>query len=363
MAEITLSHLGHTYHAASRDPKDYALKPVDLVWEDGKTYSLLGPSGCGKTTMLNIISGLLTPSEGRLLFDGRDVTGTRTVERNIAQVFQFPVIYTTKTVRQNLAFPLECRGWDQASISARIAHIADILDLTERLDEPAKRLSADLKQIISLGRGLVRDDVAAVLLDEPLTVIDPQMKFNLRRKLRDINKATGITMILVTHDQSEAMSFADEVVVMKDGEVQQSGPPEDLFARPANAFVGYFIGSPPLNLFAVEREGDQLVAPSIGVGVAMCGTLSAENAQIGVRPEHIRLEPARPNRSAPAQVEKVEDLGLDAVYTLRSHRQETFKVKTRHRPRFRAGDTVSLSVDRSDLLLFRDGQLVTTAGT
>ena len=181
MAEIVLENLGHSYFPDPQTEKDYALKPVNLTWQDGKTYALLGPSGCGKTTMLNIISGLVTPSHGRLLFDGKDVTQTPTTERNIAQVFQFPVIYSTKTVRQNLAFPLECRGVAPDRIKARVAEVATLLDLDYALEMPARQLTADQKQLISLGRGLVREDVSAILLDEPLTVIDPQMKFTLRR--------------------------------------------------------------------------------------------------------------------------------------------------------------------------------------
>ena len=153
MAEIVLENLGHSYLPDPKSEADFALKPVNLTWQDGKTYALLGPSGCGKTTMLNIISGIVAPSHGRLLFDGQDVTQTPTVERNIAQVFQFPVIYSTKTVRQNLAFPLECRGVAPEQIKARVAEVATLLDLDYALDMPARRLSADQKQLISLGRG------------------------------------------------------------------------------------------------------------------------------------------------------------------------------------------------------------------
>lgn len=355
MAEISLKGLGHSYLEAPLADDDYALKPVDLTWRDGQTFALLGPSGCGKTTMLNIISGLLAPSTGQLLFDGQDVTQATTAQRNIAQVFQFPVIYTTKSVRQNLAFPLECRRWEPAQIARRVDHIAELLDLTDILREPARKLSADQKQLISLGRGLVRDDVSAVLLDEPLTVIDPQMKFGLRRKLREINQATGITMILVTHDQAEAMSFADEVVVMKDGRVQQSGPPQQLFARPENEFVGYFIGSPPLNLFNARRDGDRLHCPSLGLGVAADGVGDA--LRFGVRPEHIRFCDAA-TAPATATVERVENLGIDRVFTLRTHAGEQFKAKSRRNKTLADGATVGLSVRADDLLLFRDGHLV-----
>jgi glycerol transport system ATP-binding protein len=358
MAEIVLKGLGHSYLSDPKSDADYALKPVDLVWADGKTYALLGPSGCGKTTMLNIISGLLTPSDGQLLFDGKDMTHAGTAERNIAQVFQFPVIYTTKTVRQNLAFPLECRNWDRSKIKDRVAHIADLLDLGDILNEPARSLSADQKQLISLGRGLVRDDVSAVLLDEPLTVIDPQMKFGLRRRLREINRATGITMILVTHDQSEAMSFADEVVVMKDGRVQQAGPPEQLFARPQNEFVGYFIGSPPLNLFSAEQRNTDLHCPSLDISVEVPADARDRSTKFGVRPEHIKMSKDLADNSPHATVQAVENLGIERVFTLRTSVDETLKVKSRHHKTVSPGDKVGLFVDDKDLLIFSDGTLV-----
>lgn len=357
MAEITLKGLGHSYAPDPKSDSDYALKPVDLTWEDGKTYALLGPSGCGKTTMLNIISGLLKPSDGQLLFDGVDVTKAGTAARNIAQVFQFPVIYTTKTVRQNLAFPLECRNWAAEKITDRVAHIAQLLDLSDILDEPARKLSADQKQLISLGRGLVRDDVSAVLLDEPLTVIDPQMKFELRRKLREINRATGITMILVTHDQAEAMSFADEVVVMKDGRVQQSGSPEQLFKRPDNEFVGYFIGSPPLNLFTAELRSDRLYCPMLDLTFEMPKTALQGSTRFGVRPEHVHLF-EEPNKMPRAIVESVESHGIERIFTLRTTNNETLKAKSRRHKNLVQGTEVGLSIDRSDLLMFRDGQLI-----
>jgi len=251
MAEIHLKDMAHSYLAQPKGPEDYALKAVDHVWEDGGAYALLGPSGCGKTTLLNIISGLITPSEGQVLFGNDDVTMRDTADRNIAQVFQFPVIYDTMTVRQNLEFPLRNRGMATADITARVAEIAEMLDLTERLDERAANLSADAKQIISLGRGLVRSDVNAVLFDEPLTVIDPHKKWVLRSKLKALHQQFGFTMVYVTHDQTEALTFADKVVVMHDGQVVQIGTPEELFEAPAHTFVGYFIGSPGFLLMDV----------------------------------------------------------------------------------------------------------------
>src|ERR1700754_2858995 len=244
MSRITLDGIAHAYRGNAATPDDYALKPLHHVWEQGMAYALLGPSGCGKTTLLNIISGLIIPSEGRLLFDDQDVTRLPTEKRNIAQVFQFPVIYDTMTVAENLAFPLKNRGMERRLIEARVAEIAKLLDLTPVLRRRARGLTADAKQKISLGRGLVRSDVSAVLFDEPLTVIDPSLKWELRSKLKAVHRALDVLMIYVTHDQVEALTFADEVVVMKDGRILQIATPTQLFEQPDHTFVGYFIGSP-----------------------------------------------------------------------------------------------------------------------
>src|ERR671936_1958638 len=255
MARIDLVDLAHSYSGNDAVPESFALKPVTMTWRQGGAYALLGPSGCGKTTLLNLISGIITPSRGKILFDGNDITQATTQKRNIAQVFQFPVIYDTMTVGQNLAFPLRNRGVPRAEIDKRVAEIARLLDLTPDLKRKATRLTADAKQKISLGRGLVRSDVAAVLFDEPLTVIDPELKWQLRSKLKALHRDLDLTMIYVTHDQTEALTFADTVVVMQDGAVVQSGTPQELFEKPAHTFVGYFIGSPGMNILPAAVEG------------------------------------------------------------------------------------------------------------
>ena len=357
MAEIVLENLGHSYLLDPKDEADFALKPINLTWQDGKTYALLGPSGCGKTTMLNIISGIVAPSHGRLLFDRQDVTQTPTVERNIAQVFQFPVIYSTKTVRQNLAFPLECRGVAPERIKARVAEVATLLDLDYALDMPARRLSADQKQLISLGRGLVREDVSAILLDEPLTVIDPQMKFMLRRKLREINRETGMTMILVTHDQSEAMSFADEIVVMKDGLLQQSGTPGELFSRPQNDFVGYFIGSPPMNMIALEFRDGVLGTDALDLTKNLTIGTAGSRHQLGIRPEHVSLVAANAENIGVGTIKKIEHLGVDGVVTLQLATGVLIKAKTRKHVAMSVGQTLGVNVRTDDALLYIEGSL------
>ncbi len=306
MARITLEGITHTYDARSAQ---VALQRLDHVWEQGRAYALLGPSGCGKTTLLNIISGLVMPSEGRVLFDGKDVTQLPTERRNIAQVFQFPVIYDTMSVGQNLAFPLKNRGIDRGAIKARVAEVADLLGLTKDLSRRARNLTAEAKQRVSLGRGLVRADVAAILFDEPLTVIDPSLKWQLRSKLKAVHRALDLLMIYVTHDQVEALTFADEVVVMKDGRVLQVATPARLFEQPEHTFVGYFIGSPGMNLVAAEVDGHiaRVAGHTIELG-AHYPKLAGGSTVIGFRPDYASLV-ADGDGGVPVKVRRMEDLG------------------------------------------------------
>lgn len=289
MAKITLSNLGHSYKKNPQNLEDYALRPMNHEWEDGAAYALLGPSGCGKSTLLNIISGILTPSEGSILFDDVDVTFADTARRNIAQVFQFPVVYDTMTVRENLEFPLKNRNADPQYIQQRVGSIARAIKVEDILDKKARGLTADAKQKISLGRGMVREDVNAILFDEPLTVIDPHMKWELRTQLKALHKELEHTMIFVTHDQTEALTFADKVVVMNHGCVLQIGTPEELFEKPAHTFVGYFIGSPGMNVFDAKITGN--IANLNGKEITLnkkYNNLSGK-VQLGVRPEFMEL--------------------------------------------------------------------------
>ncbi|MFN3687014.1 ABC transporter ATP-binding protein [Salinarimonas sp.] len=311
MARITLSGLAHAYGARPRSEADYALKRLDHVWQDGAAYALLGPSGCGKTTLLNIISGLIRPSEGRILFDDRDVTDAPTAARNIAQVFQFPVVYDTMSVRENLAFPLVNRGADPAYVRARVEEIAAMIGMADVLDRPARRLTADAKQKISLGRGMVREDVAAILFDEPLTVIDPHIKWQLRTQLRALHRKFGHTMIYVTHDQTEALTFADRVVVMYEGRVVQIGTPAELFERPAHTFVGYFIGSPGMNVLPARVEGDRAYVEGVEIRLREGYRPLSGKVELGVRPEFVRL--ARGEAGLPVKVRRVEDVGRHKI--------------------------------------------------
>jgi glycerol transport system ATP-binding protein len=311
MARIDLVDLAHSYSGNAADPESFALKPVTMTWRQGGAYALLGPSGCGKTTLLNLISGIVTPSRGKILFDDVDITPLSTQKRNIAQVFQFPVIYDTMTVGQNLAFPLKNRGVAKSEIDARVAEIARLLDLTPYLARKAQRLTADAKQKISLGRGLVRSDVAAILFDEPLTVIDPELKWQLRSKLKALHRALDLTMIYVTHDQTEALTFADTVVVMHDGRVVQSGTPAELFDRPAHTFVGYFIGSPGMNIVPAVVSGREARIDgrhTIALNHNYDGLPAGARIEIGVRPEFVEVAPPGSGLLL-ANIERIDDLG------------------------------------------------------
>jgi glycerol transport system ATP-binding protein len=309
VARIVLDGIAHAYGPAPKGPEDYALKRSDHVWEDGGAYALLGPSGCGKTTLLNIISGLITPSEGRVLFDGTDVTELPTAARNIAQVFQFPVIYDTMSVAQNLAFPLRNRKVPPAEVERRVRDVAKMLGLEAIMQRKARGLTADVKQKVSLGRGLVRPDVNAILFDEPLTVIDPHLKWQLRSQLKALHRQFDLTMVYVTHDQTEALTFADKVVVMYEGEVVQIGTPEDLFVRPAHTFVGYFIGSPGMNVLPAEIRGDRarVGAHEVALDRFYPDVGTKAKLELGVRPEFVHLSSHA--GGLPVTVRRVDDIG------------------------------------------------------
>lgn len=311
MAKITLEDLRHSYLPDPTLDADWALKRLDVDWDNGGAYALLGPSGCGKTTLLNLISGLLTPSHGRILFDDQDVTRLPPDARHIAQVFQFPVVYDTMTVFDNLAFPLRNRGADAQTVERRVAEIAEMLELTSTLNNRAAGLTADGKQKISLGRGLVREDVNVIMFDEPLTVIDPHLKWQLRSKLKELHQRVKRTMIYVTHDQTEALTFADKVVVMNEGEVVQIGTPIELFERPQHTFVGHFIGSPGMNVMPCTVDGGKAHVFGTAIdaeNIADAGT-DGGTAEIGVRPEFVHFA----DSGLAVSVTKVADAGRHRV--------------------------------------------------
>ncbi len=310
MAKISLKNLSHSYLEKQSSNADWALRDVNIDWKDGGAYALLGPSGCGKTTLLNIVSGLLKPTKGNVLFDNKDVTSFNPVERDIAQIFQFPVIYDTMTVYDNLAFPLKNRGLSETEIETKVKEIAQMLELTPTLNNRASGLTADGKQKISLGRGLVRSDVNVIMFDEPLTVIDPHLKWVLRSKLKELHQKINRTMIYVTHDQTEALTFADQVVVMHEGQIVQTGTPVELFEKPKHTFVGHFIGSPGMNILPCEIKNGEINFS--GKKVPTNKTIKQSNfdiTQLGIRPEFINFSES----GIPVKIKRVSNTGRHKI--------------------------------------------------
>ncbi len=357
MARVFLENIGHAYD--NKTPRDeWPLKPLSVSFKPGRTYALVGPSGCGKTTMLNIISGLVTPKEGRVLFDDQDVTKLKTEKRNVAQVFQFPAIYRSMNVFDNLAFPLVCRGWERERIKNRVESVAEILGISAKLNRSAWRLGVDEKQLVSLGRGLVRDDVAVLLMDEPLTVIDPQLKFLLRKRIKEANDELGSTIIYVTHDQYEAMTFAEELLVMSQGEVVQQGTPEQLFETPVNDYVGYFIGSPAMNFVAVEAQSSSVSLAGQKLAVANFQAQASGKLQLGIRPEYVSVSSSSRGKNVlGAEIVGVQDQGNTRVVTCRVGDQ-TLRMKLPREIQVPESGALALHLPVEKSLLYLDGNLV-----
>ena len=356
MAKIEFINVGHSYDQSANNPV-YALEPFSLSWENGCRYALLGPSGCGKTTMLNIMSGLVTPSEGNVFFNDQNITSVKTEQRNIAQVFQFPVIYNTMSVYDNLAFPLKCRNYNESQIRTKVNEVAEILNLSSFLDMWAKGLTADQKQLISLGRGLVREDVAAILMDEPLTVIDPDLKFKLRRKLKEINSKYKTTLIYVTHDQNEAMTFAENIIVMDSGQIVQSGAPQELFERPSTSFVAYFIGTPAMNIYRCSIDNNELVLGRCKLKIDKnLDQIKSEQLKVGIRSEFIELSDKPQENSILVKIKTNEDFGN---YILLTCEFDDFEIKVKiKRDQSIPSETPYLILPKSRLCLYENEKLI-----
>ncbi len=354
MASVTLDNIGHAYDDVTPEA-DWPLKPMTMEFKAGRTYALVGPSGCGKTTMLNIMSGLVRPKQGRVLFDDQDVTNLATEKRNVAQVFQFPAIYRSMNVYDNLAFPLVCRNWEKNKIRERVHQVAEILGISDKLNRAATRLGIDEKQLVSLGRGLVRDDVSVLLMDEPLTVIDPQLKFLLRKRIKEANDELGSTIIYVTHDQYEAMTFAEELLVMSAGAVVQHGTPETLFETPVNNYVGYFIGSPAMNFLDASVSGGKVSVEGSAVATKSAGTPDGP-VQIGIRPEYVRLSPSA-SKGVKVTIDSVLDQGNTRVVTCRWGSQ-SIKMKLPREIAVPTSGDVTIELPADKTLVYAGGNLV-----
>jgi len=274
-------------------------------------------------------------------------------------VFQFPVIYDTMTVADNLAFPLRNRGVAPARIKERVGRIAEMLEMSHQLDLRAAGLAADAKQKISLGRGLVREDVSAVLFDEPLTVIDPHLKWQLRRKLKQIHHELKLTLIYVTHDQVEALTFADQVIVMTRGRAVQVGTASELFERPRHTFVGHFIGSPGMNLLPLRSSARGLEVAGRIVVDAAAATAVRGATLLGVRPEYVTLAAPEAAGALPVTVARAQDIGT--YWLVSAHAANGAIVRARlqpHQPIPQAGETAWLQVNGPHTCFYENELLI-----
>jgi glycerol transport system ATP-binding protein len=360
MATIELKNLNHSYSLQKGD-STFSIKDLNVIWDDGTANSLLGPSGSGKTTILNIISGLLQPVSGSILFDGKEVNGESTRGRQIAQVFQFAVVYDTMNVFDNLAFPLRNSREPEDKIKRRVEEIAALLGLRRMLSMSAGKLNPAEKQIVSLGRGIVRKDTTAVLLDEPLTVIDPVLRLDIRRKLNDVQKELGVTMIYVTHDQHEALTFADNVTIMNKGGIVQRGTPEELFLNPATPFVGYFIGSPSMNMMDCEVDDHGINVRGISCQISKEKFQKIKGLdgkiQLGIRPEFVETRTIPGCNQNTFELKNVENMGAYQILTLELN---GIRIKARVDDQFNApdNDLVQVHFPQDKVRLYHNDRLI-----
>jgi len=326
---------------------------VDIEIADGEFAVLVGPSGCGKTTLLRMIAGLEEISEGEILIGDRVVNRVPPKERDIAMVFQNYALYPHMTVRDNMSFSLRLANADKATIDQRVARAADILGLGKLLDRYPRQLSGGQRQRVAMGRAIVRDP-QVFLFDEPLSNLDAKLRVQMRTEIKELHQRLKTTSVYVTHDQIEAMTMADKIVVMKDGVVEQTGGPLDLYDQPANTFVAGFIGSPAMNLLpgTVQRQGGALEANfADGSRLPLSQSAAVREGQpilYGIRPEHFAVGSVG---GFAVEVVVVEPTGADTQIYCRFVDQEV-TATIRDRTNVRAGDRITLVPDAGRAHLF-----------
>ena len=293
-----------------------AVRDLTLEIVDGELLVLVGPSGCGKSTVLRLIAGLETPTTGRIVMDGRDLTAVAPHERDLAMVFQSYALYPHKTVADNLAFGLRMRGVERATIDQRVRAVAQALQIQQLLLLKPAQLSGGQRQRVALGRAIVREP-RAFLLDEPLSNLDPQLRFDTRAEIGQLHRRLRATMIHVTHDQEEAMTLGSRIAVMRDGTIEQIAPPLDVYQQPANVFVATFVGSPKMNLLqviATARGGGRLTldGPGFSIDAPPLPVEPGAALLLGIRPRDVMLAGSDPG-DLRAQISLIEPLGHETV--------------------------------------------------
>jgi sn-glycerol 3-phosphate transport system ATP-binding protein len=331
-----------------------AVHGVDCAIADGEFVVILGPSGCGKSTLLRLVAGLEETSGGRILIGGRDVTRVEPKDRDIAMVFQNYALYPHMTAYANMAYGLSIRGTPAAEIEARVSRAAAILELDGLLDRKPRQLSGGQRQRVAMGRAIVRDP-QVFLFDEPLSNLDAKLRVQMRVEIRRLHQTLKTTSVYVTHDQVEAMTLADRLVVMNAGRVEQIGRPLDVYERPATAFVAGFIGSPAMNFLAARLSPDGAAVELEGgpVRLPLARPLDGAGGRrltLGVRPEH--CVPAAEGRGWPLAVDLVEALGADTLVHGRLAERVAVTVRLPGAARLAAGDRLAVELPAAQLHLF-----------
>ena len=326
---------------------------LDLTIADGSFVILLGPSGCGKSTLLRMIAGLESVTSGDIRIGERSVTNLQPKDRNIAMVFQNYALYPHMSVSDNMSFALKRAGQPRSEIQARVGNAARILGLEGMLQRLPRHLSGGQRQRVAMGRAIVRDP-AVFLFDEPLSNLDAKLRVQMRTEIKELHQRLGTTIVYVTHDQIEAMTMADSIVILKDGHIEQSGPPLDVYDRPANLFVAGFIGSPAMNILSgtIARSPDGPVFQADGITVNLperADTFTGRAVSCGIRPEHLR--PVRHETGFTGTVVTVEPTGPETHVYVKTSQREVCAI-TSERLGLRYGEKVALAVAASDVHLF-----------
>ena len=321
-----------------------ALDAISFSAEAGAFVVLLGPSGCGKSTTLRLIAGLDEPSSGRIHIAGRDVTHLPPAERGIAMVFQSYALFPHLTVAENIVFGLKVRKVEPSERAARLSKVADLLGLSKLLERKPSQLSGGQQQRVALGRAIIAEQPVC-LMDEPLSNLDAQLRGEMRREIRGLQQRLGITMVYVTHDQTEAMTMADRVVLLRDGRIEQVGAPDELYANPRTAFTAGFIGAPPMNLLPLSPAGESWRFAGTDVSAPYAGS---EPATLGIRPEDLAIDAGG---QLPAIVESVEYLGADTLVSARAGDTALLARVPRH-AQLATGDRIRVTWQPQDQHLF-----------
>lgn len=355
MAKVRLKNVRKVFDVP--DGEEVAIERIDTTIKDEKLTCLLGPSGCGKTTLLRMIAGLETPSEGRIYFDDDDITDVRVQDRGISMVFQNIALFPFKSVRDNISYGLKYEDVTKETVNQKVEDIASQLGIDEFLDQMPNQLSGGQQQRVALGRSLIRDP-EVFLLDEPMSALDERIRIKLRTELKELQRKLATTTVYVTHNQEQAMALSDEIIILNDGQIEQQGTPDQIYDQPANIFVAEFIGSPRINLIEATLEETTLSIDETNIEIELplaslpdSGTANRK-VYVGIRPSRIELSPESNDDSLKGTVSLLEKLGQEDVAFIDCPTvDQEIRVET-DRTDLDEGDTYDLTFDPEDIHLF-----------